>query len=102
MIGKYDVQPQLPFPVEADPNQPELPLVSEKELIEKGDFLFLTLLTIDQNLANTEGLTKESIEELEASRAHFEQQLGDVLELGAELGMFREGAPADNYEAVAA
>ena len=103
MIGKYDTQPQLPLPAETDPNQPELPFLSEAEILQKGDFLYTTLETIELNLANSEGLTTEGIKELENSRQYFEEQLGLVLELGAELGFLRrEGAPHDNYETVAA
>lgn len=102
MIGKQEMQPQLPFPAEADPNQPELPFINKADILQKGDFLWAALETIEQNLANNEGLTAEAKEELESSRQHFEEQLGLVMELGAELGFFEEGAPADNYETVAA
>lgn len=101
-MGLYETQPQLPFPADADPNQPELPFVSQQELLEKGDFLFEALFTIEQSLANSEGLSDEGREELEASRADFETQLGQILEQGAELGFFEQGAPVDNYETVAA
>lgn len=103
MTGKYDVQPQLPLPAEADPNQPELPFINKAEVLQKGDFLYETLMAIETNLANTTGLSAEGREELENSRQYFEEQLGLILELGASLGFFeREGAPIDNYETVAA
>lgn len=104
-MGLYETQPQLPFPAEADPNQPELPFVNREDILKKGDFLWETLQTIEQNLANDAGLTTEGRGELESSRQYYEAQLGHVLELGTELGFFHregEGAPNDNIETVAA